>query len=131
MEAFIPPKHPSSAGSCYLHRPMLLPHSHQVDAQRERDAVRKKQPRDEPFTTGQIYYCFPIDFPLFITADPQLFQIASGVAHLHDLGIVHGDLKGVSLLRIYNPGTSCLIDPSRQTSSLTTTVTLASQTLVS
>lgn len=27
--------------------------------------------------------------------DSQLFEVASGITYLHDLGIVHGDLKGV------------------------------------
>jgi len=29
------------------------------------------------------------------TIDPQLSEVASGVAYLHGLGIAHGDLKGV------------------------------------
>jgi len=38
---------------------------------------------------------FLLFFLLFID-NPQLSEVTSGVAYLHELGIIHGDLKGVS-----------------------------------
>jgi len=37
----------------------------------------------------------PRDFMLIPLNDSQLSEVASGVAYLHELGIAHGDLKGV------------------------------------
>ena len=39
----------------------------------------------------------PRDFSVLIN-DPQLSEVTSGVAYLHELKIVHGDLKGASTM---------------------------------
>ena len=50
--------------------------------------------------------------------NPQLSEVAFGVTYLHELGIVHGDLKGV---RHYTLHGLCIADEShRRTSSSTT-----------
>ena len=38
----------------------------------------------------------PWDSALINRDHPQLYEVASGVTFLHELGIAHGDLKGVS-----------------------------------
>ncbi|KAF9784798.1 kinase-like domain-containing protein [Thelephora terrestris] len=38
-----------------------------------------------------------------------LFEVASGVAYLHKLGVVHGDLKGANIL-VNDEGIACLAD---------------------
>ena len=65
-----------------------------MDAQRECDAVYKFQSRDKPFALGGSAYYFPI-VPVSLTKNLQLSDVMSGVTYLHDLRIVHGDLKGV------------------------------------
>jgi len=40
---------------------------------------------------------------LLLIDDLQLSEVASGVAYLHELRVVHGDLKGVSLSFFVHP----------------------------
>ena len=72
----------------------MFPHSYAVDAEWKRDAVCNIKPRGEPFATGGFDHCFPVNILGFTTAI-QLSEVASGVAYLHELKVVHGDLKGV------------------------------------
>jgi len=57
LEIFVPSKHPAFVGSFCFCRPPLFAHPHRVDAQRERDAVRKIEPKGEPFAAGELACC--------------------------------------------------------------------------
>ena len=59
----------------------------------------------------------------------QLSEVMSGAAYLHELGVVHGDPKGVlpNILALFRPTDQL----GRRTYSLTTAVSLDLQTLVS
>jgi len=61
----------------------------------------------------------PTDSALTILNDIQLSGVTSGATYLHDLGVVHGDLKGV-LSNVHNPSPRLADRLSRQTFSLTT-----------
>lgn len=95
LEAFDSPKHLSFIGDLHVHRTAPFAHSLRVDAQRECDGVCKIESRGKPFANGES----SCDF-LTTTAptdqSSQLSEVMSGVAYLHGLRIVHGDLKGVS-----------------------------------
>lgn len=94
METFDPPKHPSFIGSLCLRGSIPFSNSHQVDVQWEYRTVYKIEPRGESVAAGQPYHYFTVKFLPLLTC-PQLFEVTSGVAYLHELRIVHGDLKGV------------------------------------
>ena len=93
LETFIPSEHLAFVGNFCVHGPMLFPHPHQVDARRECDAVRKLQSKGKSFEAGGPACCFLVVSHLFVL---QLSEVTSGVAYLHELKVVHGDLKGVS-----------------------------------
>ena len=66
-----------------------------MDAQRERDGIHQVQYKGKPFAVGEPTYRFPTNFALTILNVLQLAEVMSGVVYLHELGIIHGDLKGV------------------------------------
>lgn len=75
-------------------RHALLPHSHSVDAQRKYFAARKIQYRGKRLAVGEPARCFVMN-SLLPTRNPQLSEVMLAMAYPHDLGVVHGDLKGV------------------------------------
>ena len=101
-----------------------------MDAKWERDGVRQVESRGEPFAVGEPTPCFFAESSLTILNGLQLSEVMSGATYLHELGIVHGDIKGVPL-DIPSPF-FCLTDGlSRQIFLLTTVAPLALLILVS
>ena len=76
--------------SFVLHGSILFPHGLRLDGKWECDGIHQVQPRRKPFAAGEPTRYFP-DPVLNV---PQLSGVMSGVSYLHDLGVVHGDLKG-------------------------------------
>lgn len=64
-----------------------------MDAQRKYYALRKVQSRGKPLAVGEPARCF-VMISLLPTKN-QLSEVMSAMNYLHDIGIVHGDLKGV------------------------------------
>ena len=93
LETFAPSKHFAIVGHFCVHGPTHLLHSLGVDAQRKCGAIRKIQSGGEPLATGKLLS--PYDFS-YLTST-QLSEVMAGVSYLHDLGIIHGDLKGVGV----------------------------------
>jgi hypothetical protein len=93
VETPVPPEYSPFSGRYRLHGPMRFPHPYPMDAQRECDLLCEVQPKGKPIEIGKLFSPGAV-FPLFMT-NLQLLEVASGVAYLNDLGIVHGDLKGV------------------------------------
>jgi len=129
LEAPFSSEHLAFVGSFAFYEPLLLPYRLCLDAEWERDGTHQIQPRGKPFAVGEPRRYLPEDSVLTTLNDSQLSEVMSGTAYLHELGVVHGDLKGV---------TSATHDPvhhltdrlTRQTFSLTTTVPPSLQTLV-
>lgn len=97
-----------------------------MDAQWERDPVCKIQPRGKPIEVGETMRTIE-DFLLFINSS-QLSEVMCGVTYLHELKLVHGDLKGVSF--IYLIPFHLVHKQYRETCWLTVRVAPASRTLV-
>ena len=66
-----------------------------MDAKWECDGVYQVQPRGKPFAIGELIRCFLVVSTLTILRRLQLYGAMSGATYLHELGIVHGDFKGV------------------------------------
>ena len=70
-----------------------------LDEKRKRDGIYQVQSRGKPFAVGEPTHYVLLDSDLVLNG-LQLSEVMSGAAYLHDLGIVHGDLKGVlSIIR--------------------------------
>jgi len=95
LEAFVPSKYLALVGGFRVRRPTLLPHPHRLDVQWEYCGIYKIPPRGKPPSIGEPARYFSPVFFSFIN-NIQLSEVMSGVAYLHEFGIVHGDLKGVS-----------------------------------
>ena len=94
LEILVPSKRLAVFGSSCVCRPALPQHLHRVDAQWECGAVHKVQYKGKPLTTGEII-CRFFDHSLIYRCF-ELSEVMAGMAYLHGLKIVHGDLKGVS-----------------------------------
>ena len=93
LETFIPSQHSSFIGCFAVRRPTLFLRPLRVDAQRKCDAIHEIKSCGKPFATGKsLSHHHSPRLP-----STQLSEVMAGVAYLHNLGIVHGDLKGVSL----------------------------------
>ena len=68
-----------------------------MDAKWECSRIYKVQSRGKPFAVGESAGCFPANSALTVLNGPQLSEVMSGVTYLHELGVVHGDLKGVPM----------------------------------
>jgi len=97
LEATVSPQHLTIVGSFCLHGSLELPHRLRLDAKRERDGVHQVQPGGKPFAVGEPIPCVAAS-SLIILNRPQLSGIMSGATYLHELGVVHGDFKGVRLM---------------------------------
>ena len=98
-----------------------------MDAKWECDGIHQVQSRGKSLSVGEPAHCFPTNSTLTIPGELQLAEVMSGATYLHELGVVHGDIKGVLQKLVF-----CLTDRlSRQTSSLTTMALFALQTSVS
>ena len=49
-------------------------------------------------------------------ADPQLRDVAKGLVYMHDQGMIHGDLKGVCLVKLQSSLSPQWLSPIRQIS---------------
>jgi len=95
MEAAVPPQHLTIAGSFCIHGSLEFPYRLRLDAKWERHRVHQVQPGGKPFEVGESTPCFLPVSRLIIIDRPQLSGIMSGATYLHELGVVHGDFKGV------------------------------------
>ena len=94
LEALVSPEYLTAVGSFCVEEPSIFPYHLRVDVQWERDGIHHLQPGGQPFVPGAFHRPLPVS--LYSDYDyPQLSEVASGVTYLHDLRIVHGDLKGV------------------------------------
>ena len=66
-----------------------------MDAKWERDGVHQVQSRGKSLSVSEPAHCFPTNSTLTIPGELQLAEVMSGATYLHELGVVHGDLKGV------------------------------------
>ena len=89
-----PIQHLASVGGFRSRKRALLLHYYRVDVQWKYNAVYKIQSQGKSFAIGAFACCSLYSFSL--VNGHQLSEVTSGVAYLHNLKIVHGDLKGVS-----------------------------------
>ena len=94
LEAPFPPQRLAVVGGFVLCGSLLLSHSLRLDAKWECDGICQVQSGRKPFGAGESTRCFP-NSVLSVLDGPQLSGVMSGASYLHDLGVVHGDLKGV------------------------------------
>ena len=131
MEAPFPSQYLAVIRSFVLYRPLLLPNGLHLDGKRERCGIRQVEPTCKSFTTGEPICRFPANPALSVpNCNLQLCRVVSGVIYLHELGVIHGDLKGVCLDNC-NPPLFLVDHASRQISSSTTMVRPSLRTLVS
>ena len=95
LETPVSPQHFAFAGSFHLHGSLVFPHCLRLDGKRGRDAIHQIQSRGKPFAVGEPTRYFLAGSDLTIIDNLQLSGVMAGTAYLHDLGIVHRDLKGV------------------------------------
>ena len=95
LEAIVSSKHPAFVGSFGLHGSPEFTYLLRLDAKWERDGIHQIQSGGEPFAVGKPTRCFPANPALTILNDLQLAEVMAGVTYLHELGVVHRDLKGV------------------------------------
>ena len=95
LEGLVSPKHLASFGSVCLRGSPVFLHRLRLDAKRERDGIHQVQSRGPPSAVGEPTCRFPMNAALTILDDLQLSEVMSGATYLHELGVVHGDLKGV------------------------------------
>ena len=57
LETFVSSEHLTFVGGYRVCRPTLFAHPHRVDAQRERNAVHKVQPKGEPPAISELACC--------------------------------------------------------------------------
>ena len=94
LETPVAPQYLAFVGSYFLHGSPEFPSHLRLDAKRGRDGIRQGQSKSKPLAVGEPVPYFLI-YSNLILDNPQLSEVMSGAAYLHDLGIVHGDLKGV------------------------------------
>ena len=66
LETSVSSEHLALVGGLSVRKPTLFPHSHRVDAQRERGAVCEIKPRDKPSAVGEPARCLIALLLLFI-----------------------------------------------------------------
>ena len=122
LEASFPFQHLAVIGGFVLYEPLFLPNGLFLDEKREHCGIRQVESGCKSSTTGEPIRHFPANPALSVpNCDPQLCGVVSGVIYLHELGVIHGDLKGVCL-NSCNPRFRPADHASRQISLSTTTV---------
>ena len=129
MEKHISSKRLAIVGGIILRAPLFIPHGLSLDEKRRCDGIHWGQSKRKSFAVGKHARSLTLNLVVSIVDDLQLSEIMLGTSYLHELGIIHGDLKGVSVDN-YDLIFRLAEYTIRQTFSLTTTVPPSLQTLV-
>ena len=97
METYLASKHLAIVGGVVLHASLFIPHGLSLDEKRQCDGVYQVQSECKPFAVGKHARSLIVNPVISIVNGLQLSEIMLGTSYLHKLGIVHGDLKGVSV----------------------------------
>ena len=95
LEAPISPPCLAFVGSFCLRESLEFPYRLRLDAKRKRDGIHQGQSKGESFAAGEPIRRPSADSALTILNGIQLSEVAAGTSYLHDVGVIHGDLKGV------------------------------------